>query len=163
HKGHLAPGADGDVVLYNPSDDVEAMFSTPVVVLKDGVVVAREGVIVAEPRGRTLRAVPPRSAAATTRGAVERTTRDRFPTTMTGFSTSAIGCGCPAGTEGPPPARTLDGRPGVRVLVFAPSAADLQEQLMRRVGQCVITVATTACFDDLPSEDTVRVGSLLRF
>ena len=34
---------------------------------------------------------------------------------------------------------------------------------MRRVGQCVMTVATTACFDDLPSEDTVRVGSLLRF
>src|SRR5438445_2344267 len=83
--------------------------------------------------------------------------------TMTGFATSVIGCGCEAGTEGPPPGRTLDGRPGVRVLVFARSAADLQEQLMRRVGQCVMTAATTACFDDLPSEDTVRVGSLLRF
>ncbi|HYS78149.1 MAG TPA: hypothetical protein VEO94_04875, partial [Candidatus Dormibacteraeota bacterium] len=65
------------------SDDVEAMFSTPVVVFKDGVVVAREGEIVAEPRGRTLRAVPPRAAAGKTRAAFERTIRDRFETTMT--------------------------------------------------------------------------------
>jgi len=82
---------------------------------------------------------------------------------MTGFATSVIGCGCEAGPEGPAPGRTPDGRPGVRVLVFARSAADLQEQLMRRVGQCVMTAASTACFDDLPSEETVRVGSLLRF
>ena len=51
---------------------------------------------------------------------------------MTGFATSVIGCGCEAGPEGPAPGRTPDGRPGVRVLVFARSAADLQEQLMRR-------------------------------
>ena len=83
--------------------------------------------------------------------------------TMSGFATSVIGCGCEAGAEGPPPERTPDGRPGVRVLVFARSAGDLQDQLTRRVGQCVMTAATTACFDDLPSEETVRVGSLLRF
>ena len=82
---------------------------------------------------------------------------------MTGFATSVIGCDCEAGPEGPPPARTPDGRPGVRVLVFARSSEILQGQLMRRVGQCVMTAATTACFDDLPSEETVRVGSLLRF
>jgi formylmethanofuran--tetrahydromethanopterin N-formyltransferase len=83
--------------------------------------------------------------------------------TMTGFATSVIGCDCEAGVEGPLPERTLDGRPGVRVLVFARSADVLQDQLMRRVGQCVMTAATTACFDDLPSDETVRVGSLLRF
>ena len=83
--------------------------------------------------------------------------------TMTGFATSVIGCDCEAGVEGPPPERTLDGRPGVRVLVFARSADVLQDQLMRRVGQCVMTAATTACFDDLSSDETVRVGSLLRF
>jgi formylmethanofuran--tetrahydromethanopterin N-formyltransferase len=83
--------------------------------------------------------------------------------TLTGFATSVIGCDCEAGVEGPLPERTLDGRPGVRVLVFARSADVLQDELMRRVGQCVMTAATTACFDDLPSDETVRVGSLLRF
>jgi formylmethanofuran--tetrahydromethanopterin N-formyltransferase len=83
--------------------------------------------------------------------------------TMTGFATSVIGCGCEAGLEGPLPERTPDGRPGVRVLVFARAADVLQDQLMRRVGQCVMTSPTSACFDDLPSEETVRVGSLLRF
>ena len=82
---------------------------------------------------------------------------------MTGFATSVIGCGCEAGLEGPAPERTPDGRPGVRVLAFARSSDVLEDQLMRRVGQCVMTSATTACFDDLPSEETVRVGSLLRF
>ncbi len=82
---------------------------------------------------------------------------------MTGFATSVIGCGCEAGLEGPPPGPTPDGRPGVRALLFARSTEALEEQLMRRVGQCVMTAATTACFDDLPSEETVRVGSLIRF
>ena len=82
---------------------------------------------------------------------------------MTGFATSIIGCGAEAGLEGPRPRATPDGRPGVRVLLFARSANDLQDQLVRRVGQCVMTAATSACFDDLPSAETVRLGSLLRF
>lgn len=82
---------------------------------------------------------------------------------MTGFATSVIGCGCEAGLEGPQPGRTPDARPGVRALLFARSAEALEDQLMRRVGQCVMTAATTACYDDLPSEETVRVGDLLRF
>jgi formylmethanofuran--tetrahydromethanopterin N-formyltransferase len=84
-------------------------------------------------------------------------------TAMTGFATSIIACGAEAGVEGPLPRSTPDGRPGVRVLVFARSAADLQDQMVRRVGQCVMTAATSACFDDLPSAETVRLGSLLRF
>ncbi|MBI4168537.1 MAG: formylmethanofuran dehydrogenase subunit A [Acidobacteria bacterium] len=62
NKGHLGPGADADIVLYNPSDDIEAMFAMPVMVIKDGVVVGREGEIVEETRGRTLHAAPPRAA-----------------------------------------------------------------------------------------------------
>ena len=81
-KGHLAPGADADVVLYNPSGDAEAMFATPAVVLKDGVVVARDGEIVQETRGRTLRAVPPRGQGRA-RTALEKTIRDRFERTTT--------------------------------------------------------------------------------
>ncbi len=82
---------------------------------------------------------------------------------MTGFATSVIGCGCEAGVEGVVPERTPDGRPGVRVLVFARSAEDLQDQLVKRVGQCVMTSAGSACFDDLGGEERVRVGSVLRF
>ena len=82
---------------------------------------------------------------------------------MTGFATSIIACGCEAGLEGPRPDRTPDGRPGVRVLVLARSREVLQEQIVRRVGQCVMTAATSACWDDLPSEESVRLGSMLRF
>jgi formylmethanofuran--tetrahydromethanopterin N-formyltransferase len=82
---------------------------------------------------------------------------------MTGFAASIIGCGCEAGIEGPVPRETPDGRPGVRVLAFGRSAADLQDQLVRRVGQCVMTAATAACYDDLPSGESVRLGSMLRF
>jgi formylmethanofuran--tetrahydromethanopterin N-formyltransferase len=82
---------------------------------------------------------------------------------MTGFATSIIACGCEAGIEGPPPGSTPDGRPGVRVLVFARSAETLRDEVVRRVGQCVMTAATSACWDDLPSGETVRLGSLLRF
>src|SRR5260221_6074447 len=82
---------------------------------------------------------------------------------MTGFATSVIGCGCEAGPEGPLPDETPDGRPGVRGLLFALNAEAIQQELVRPVGQCVMTSASSACFDDLPSEETVRLGSLLRF
>ena len=79
-KGHLAPGADADVVLYNPSDDVEAMFANPVAVVKGGLIVARDGAIVRETRGRTLTVSPPRAAGAARR-AIEASIRERFEAT----------------------------------------------------------------------------------
>jgi formylmethanofuran--tetrahydromethanopterin N-formyltransferase len=84
-------------------------------------------------------------------------------TVMAGFGTSVIGCGAEAGVEGPLPEKTADGRPGVRVLLFAPSAQALEQQLVSRVGQCVMTCPSTACYDDLPSEERVKVGARLRF
>jgi formylmethanofuran--tetrahydromethanopterin N-formyltransferase len=83
---------------------------------------------------------------------------------MTGFATSIIACGCEAGMEGPAPAATPDGRPGVNLLLFARTVADLQDQVVRRVGQCVMTAAGASCYDALGSaDDSVRLGSLLRF
>jgi formylmethanofuran--tetrahydromethanopterin N-formyltransferase len=83
---------------------------------------------------------------------------------MTGFATSIIACGCEGGMEGPGPESTPDGRPGVLALLFARTAADLQDQVVRRVGQCVMTTAGASCFDALgPAEESVRLGSLLRF
>src|SRR2546426_6877536 len=99
-KGHLAPGADADVVLYNPSADVEAMFASPVAVVKGGVVVARDGEIVQETRGRTLRAAPPRTPG---RPALERMIRDRFEAVTTlPFEDFPLPGDPPEGTEAAP-------------------------------------------------------------
>ncbi len=83
----------------------------------------------------------------------------------TGFATSVIACGAEAGIEGELPAsETPDGRPGVSILVFTMGPKGMQEQLMNRVGQCVMTCATTACFNGLPEgEKTVKVGGQLRY
>lgn len=83
---------------------------------------------------------------------------------MTGFATSVIGCKCEAGVEREiGPAETPDGRPGVSVLVFSTSAESLGKRLVERVGQCVMTCPTTACFDGLEAEESVVVGGALRF
>jgi formylmethanofuran--tetrahydromethanopterin N-formyltransferase len=85
-------------------------------------------------------------------------------TTMTGFATSVIACGCEAAIDRRIPAnRTPDGRPGVRVLLFAISKDTLQQQLVNRVGQCVLTCPGTACYADLDGRDRLKMGSLLRY
>ncbi len=53
-KGHLGPGADADVVLYQPQDDKEKMFAAPRHVLKGGVRVASDGQLRSDTPGRTL-------------------------------------------------------------------------------------------------------------
>ncbi len=87
---------------------------------------------------------------------------------MTGFATSVIGCKCEAGIEGELAAEaTPDLRPGISVLIFAFDRKGLGERLVDRIGQCVMTCPTTACFDGLPggleSESKVSVGGKLRF
>jgi formylmethanofuran--tetrahydromethanopterin N-formyltransferase len=83
---------------------------------------------------------------------------------MTGFATSIIGCKCEAGIETElAPAETLDGRPGVSVLLFTIKAEDAGKRLLERVGQCVLTCPTTACFDGLEAPEKVVVGGQLRF
>lgn len=81
---------------------------------------------------------------------------------MTGFATSIIACGCEAGIEGDL-AETPDGRPGASVLVFAYSKDLLARHLVDRIGQCVLTCPTTACFSGLSATEQVAVGSQLRF
>src|ERR1700730_7209794 len=84
--------------------------------------------------------------------------------TMTGFATSVIGCGCEAGIDGElTVTQTPDRRPGVRVLLFAVSTAELQKQLQTRVAQCVLTSAGSACYAGLDGEETLRLGNALRY
>jgi formylmethanofuran--tetrahydromethanopterin N-formyltransferase len=88
----------------------------------------------------------------------------RAAVTMTGFATSVIGCGCEGGIDAEVPApQTPDGRPGVRVLLFAVSTAELQKQLQDRVGQCVLTSPGSACFAGLAGEEPLRLGNALRY
>ena len=58
HKGHLGPGADGDVTVYTTDDDVSKMFATPRYVVKGGVVVVEEGQLRRAPAGRRLHVRP---------------------------------------------------------------------------------------------------------
>jgi len=83
---------------------------------------------------------------------------------MTGFATSVIGCKVEAGIEADfEPGDTPDGRPGVSVLMFGFDANGLSSRLVDRIGQSVLTCATTACFDGLPeATERVKVGALLR-
>jgi formylmethanofuran--tetrahydromethanopterin N-formyltransferase len=82
----------------------------------------------------------------------------------TGFATSIIGCGCEAGIDGVlPPDQTPDGRPGVKVLFFTMSSEDMEKRLLARVGQCVMTTPTSACYNGLTGEKKVKVGGKLRY
>ncbi|KRT71160.1 MAG: formyltransferase/hydrolase complex subunit epsilon (fhcD) [candidate division NC10 bacterium CSP1-5] len=81
---------------------------------------------------------------------------------FTGFATSVIGSGCEAGVEGVA-SETPDGRPGVTVLIFAMSKKGLHEQLIKRIGQSVMTCPSTACYNALAGESWVSVGGKLRF
>jgi len=84
-----------------------------------------------------------------------------------GFATSVIACKVEAAIERELSAEeTIDGRPGISVLVFAFGRDDLAKAIADRVGQCVLTCPTTACYDGLPGspkEDRIPVGAQLRY
>ena len=83
---------------------------------------------------------------------------------MTGFATSVIACGCEAGIERRlKTSETLDGRPGAAVLLFSMGNKELIKQVQNRVGQCVLTAPTSACFAGLDEGDPIPLGKNLRF
>ena len=83
---------------------------------------------------------------------------------MTGFATSVIRCKCEAAIECEiPPSDTLDHRPGISVLLFAMKGTDIGPRLVERVGQCVMTCPTTACYNGLEARHTAPVGNRLRY
>ena len=86
--------------------------------------------------------------------------------TSTGYAASVIGCDAEAGIERVlSKDETPDGRPGLSLLFFAFSRDALQKALVNRVGQCILTCATTACYNGLPlvKDKNVRIGGNLRF
>ncbi len=88
----------------------------------------------------------------------------RAANSLTGFASSVIACGCEADIEGElDPSATPDGRPGISVMIFAMSTRQLSEQVTRRVGQSVMTTATSACFGGIDSDEKIGLGRNLRY
>jgi len=83
---------------------------------------------------------------------------------MTGFATSVIACGCEGGIEKEiPSSKTPDGRLGITVLLFAMNSENLAKQVLRRVGQCILTTPTTACFSGLETDEKINLGNAIRY
>lgn len=88
----------------------------------------------------------------------------RAANAIRGFASSVIACGIEADIERElKPSETPDGRPGISVMIFAMSIKDLEKHVPTRVGQSVMTTATTACFSGLDSDQKVSMGKSLRF
>lgn len=87
--------------------------------------------------------------------------------TASGYATSVIACDTEASIEREWSVdETPDGRPGVSVLMFGFKRESLEKAVIGRVGQCVLTCPTTACFDGLPGtpkDKQIAVGKQIRF
>ncbi|GAB4318539.1 MAG: formylmethanofuran--tetrahydromethanopterin N-formyltransferase [Promethearchaeota archaeon] len=88
----------------------------------------------------------------------------------TGFATSTIHCPCEAGIDVfVPPGETPDGRPGVVLMFCVSDKKKVDSVLLDRLGQCVLTTPTTACFDamgesvDPAKAFEVKTGYKLKF
>ncbi len=84
----------------------------------------------------------------------------------TGYAASVIGCDSEAGIERELSSdETPDGRPGYAMLFFGFSRDALQKAVVNRVAQCILTCATTACFNGLSGDTgkSIKVGGALRY
>lgn len=57
-KGHLGPGADGDVTIYQPQDDLQKMFELPRYVVRRGEVVVDDGELRGDSEGCLFHVAP---------------------------------------------------------------------------------------------------------
>ncbi len=83
----------------------------------------------------------------------------------TGFGTSVIMCPAEAGIEKVVNGdETPDGRPGAYIQICTFGFKALEEQLLKRLGQCVLTAPTAAMWNGLPkAEKQFDTGFKLKF
>jgi formylmethanofuran--tetrahydromethanopterin N-formyltransferase len=88
----------------------------------------------------------------------------------TGYGTSTIHCDSEAGIDLlVPPDQTPDKRPGAILMFFKTKKEKMDEVLLNRVGQCILTCPTTACFDalevslDAEKDFEIKTGYKLKF
>ncbi len=88
-------------------------------------------------------------------------------TVLCGNATSVIACDIEAAIERELTSdETPDGRLGISVLAFAFNTESLAKSLQARVGQCVLTCPTTACYNginDCPKDKRIRIGGGIRY
>lgn len=58
HKGHLGPGADADLTLYQPEDDIRQMFEFPRYVIRGGEILVDNGELRSPSEGKLLHVAP---------------------------------------------------------------------------------------------------------
>jgi formylmethanofuran dehydrogenase subunit A len=58
HKGQLGPGADADITIYSPTEDIQQMFELPRYVLKGGEILVEGGEVRRSVDGATLHVAP---------------------------------------------------------------------------------------------------------
>jgi len=87
-----------------------------------------------------------------------------------GYATSTIHCDCEAGIDTyVDPERSPDHRPGVSVIFCVQGKDKADTVLLNRIGQCVLTSATSSCFDWFPEDALcektfeVKTGYKLKF
>lgn len=102
--------------------------------------------------------------------AINRKHLDNAAQVSTGFATSVIHCPCEAAIDCyVPPEKTPDKRPGVMIMFFVGKKDQIDKVLLDRIGQCVLTAATTSVFDgfsqslDPAKEFTINTGKKLRY
>jgi formylmethanofuran--tetrahydromethanopterin N-formyltransferase len=85
-------------------------------------------------------------------------------TVATGLATSVIMSPAEAAIEDSvPPDKTPDGRAGVLFQVYNRNRFDLKNQMILRIGQCIMTCPTTSAFDAMPNaKRRLKVGRSLR-
>ncbi|MBY8989825.1 MAG: formylmethanofuran--tetrahydromethanopterin N-formyltransferase [Candidatus Lokiarchaeota archaeon] len=88
----------------------------------------------------------------------------------TGYGTSTIHCDAEAGIDVfVSPDKTPDKRPGVIIMYFKTKKDQVSNVVMNRLGQCVLTCPTTACYDALDGsldpvkEFEIKIGANLKF
>ena len=82
----------------------------------------------------------------------------------TGFASSIIMSPAEAGVEGlVSPEETPDGRIGALIQIYHRTRRDLKNQMVLRIGQCIMTCPTTAAFNGLPdAKRKLKVGKSIR-
>lgn len=82
-----------------------------------------------------------------------------------GFGSSIIMSPAEVGVEGPlvQAGGTPDGREGVALQIYHRFGHDLKQQMIRRIGQCILTAPTSAAFDGIPdAKKKIKVGYAIR-
>jgi formylmethanofuran--tetrahydromethanopterin N-formyltransferase len=82
----------------------------------------------------------------------------------TGLATSVIMSPAEAGIEGVMPAdKTPDNRLGVLIQIYNRNRFELKNQMIQRIGQCIMTCPTSSAFDAMPeAKRKLKVGRSLR-